>query len=627
MADAGTLSASHTSAPLVRRRLVPPQVWAVGHILVLVEVVFATRRFTFFQDDYVFVAQGRGEIVRDGVIHSQPLTLDYLRDALFEHFSPLARLGFWVIGRTDAPQMWARLVVLALVAGLVVALGILCRVVLGRTLEALLLTMIAGQGLVVVHLAGWTTASLNMVPAVALCSLSFAAAVRYLRDERSSWYAVVSVVLFGFGLLDYELTMFLPVFIGSWFLLCVGPELGFRTTLARIVQSFFYWLAFAVLAAAAALNFKLNYMASGLSKPSAQQFIETLWHSLAQGLFPSVLGVSAVEHGAGIGAVVAMLVWAWLVIVGLIQLGPRFAASIALAFIGWFLCTATLAWGRAAVNTPWVGIDLFYAAVPLLVLVVAVAEALRLPVRVRRRRAEPQLRVVSVLAAVALVSAGLTQAQSRQATDPNGVASAARAFQRTFLRAVSEHGAPAVVSAPVPDIVVLRSFYPYDYISRNVGTLTHNVRWDVADGGPLYRTNAYGELVEVTVAPRARANIARIRESGTERSADGRCHLMRDSTSQITVPFPEPVSGPNLIVHIEGTIDRSSASRPFVVLTDGQRWGATGSLTRWKRGDIHAAMLLTADAITRFGLTGFVPGTRLCLDSVVVGSLVDVPGQ
>jgi hypothetical protein len=603
-------------------------VWWAGHVLVLVEIAVATRRFVFFQDDFVFVSEGRGEILRNGVVHRQPLSLDYLRAALFEHFSPIARLGFWVLGRSDSPQVWARMLVLALVGLLVVCFGILCRSILGRTFEALLLTMIAAQGLVVVHLAAWTTASLNMIPALALCALSLAAAVRFLRDRESRWYAVASLALFGIGLLGYELTMFLPVFIGSWFLLCVGPALGFAAMLSRIRETVTYWATFVVLGGAAAVNFKVNYMASGLPKPTVHEFVATLWHAWWQGLFPSVLGVSAVGHGAGILGLVAVLLWIGFAAAGLLHVGPRILGPIALALVAWLLCTAALAWGRAAINTPWVGIDLFYAAMPLLALVAAVAEALRMAGRTKRRTTDHRLRVVSGLAVVVLTTAGLTQVHSRQATDPNGVASASRAFQRTFLHDVSGHkSAPAVVSAPAPEAVVLRSFYPYNYISRNVGILTDRVRWDTADGGPLYRANLDGRLVPVALTERARANLARIRAFNADRSSNGRCYVMRSSTSRVTARLASPVSGPNLAVRIKGTIDGDSAVRPFVVLPDQRRMSATGTLTQWARGDIRAILAPPTDVITGFGVTGLVPGTSVCFESVVVGSLTDVPGR
>lgn len=625
MDDADSSSAAQLAPPLAQRHLVHPVVWWFGHVVVLVEVIVATRWFAFFQDDYVFLGEGRGDILRDGVVHRQPLTFDYLRGSLFEHFSPLTRLGFWVVGRSDSPQTVARVVVLALVAGLVVALGVLSRTILGRTLEACLLTIVAGQGLVVVHLAGWTTASFNLMPALALCALSFAAGIRYLRDRQSPWYGVASLALFGFGLFDYELTMFLPVFIGCWFLLCVAPELGARAAVGRIVQTFAYWAAFAVLTASAALNFKLNYMQSGLPTPTVGQFVATMWHSWWQGLFPSVLGVSDVDHGAGVAAVVAIAVWGWFATVGLIQLGPRVIGAIALGLLGWVLCTAALAWGRAAINTPWVGIDLFYAAVPLVVLVVAVAEGLRLPRPIRRRRAGGRrARVVSVLGAVALVSGALTQVHGRQATDPNGVASAARNFQLAFLRDVAAHNSPpAVVSAPVPEAVVLGSFFPYNYLSRSVGVLTDRVRWDVADGGPLYRVATDGALVEVGLEPRSQGNLTRLRTVEAERSGRGLCYRLQTSKARLTVPMATPVSGPNLAVRIEGRIDRTSAAKPFLVRSDGERVGATGSLTQWQKGAVRSVMLLTSDSLTAIGLTGFVPGTTICLESVVVGSLVD----
>src|SRR4029077_6803764 len=101
-------------------------------------------------------------------------------EGLFEHFSPVTRFLFWVLGRADDPRLVARIMVLVLVALVAIAFGELTRALLGRTVAALLVAMIAIQALVLTRLAAWTTASFNILPAVAGCTFAFALAVRYL---------------------------------------------------------------------------------------------------------------------------------------------------------------------------------------------------------------------------------------------------------------------------------------------------------------------------------------------------------------------------------------------------------------------------------------------------------------
>lgn len=615
-----------------RRNTVPALAWWLGHAFVVLSVAIATRRFTLFLDDFVFLGQGRGALVSEGAVHEQDLTLDYLREPLFEHFSPITRLLFWLIARTDEPQTWARLLVLALVALLVVSVGLLCRAILGRSLEALLVTMISVQGLVVVRLSSWTTASFNIMLATAACALAFAAAVHYLRHGRSRWYAVASAGCFVVALLDYELAMFFPVFVGVWFLLCVAPSLGLRPTIARLRQTLYYWATLAVLNVAALLNFFLGYRISSLPSPGPGDFFATVWHSLWQGLFPAWVGVW--QTGEGPAPLGVLAVVAWLVVIGLAlwRVGPRILGPVVLGLLGWLMCVGTVAWGRTVINGTFIGVELFYVVLALLPLAVAVCEGIQLASspspsqssvsRGVGHRAPVRWRVPAVLALVTVLTAVSVQVNSRSVTDPNGFASMAREVTTNFLADVdSRDEAPSVVGTPVNAGIALPGFFPYNYSSRSLGLLTDRVSWDTG-GDDLHLVSGSGHLVEVGIAPRRRAwRIDMAGERGAIRQPGTDCFEIAGPDSVVRMPLRRWARGENLVISLEGSIDRDSAVLPSVQAGSG-RAPATGTATQWQEGDLHAVLYPDVGTVRGVYLKGLVADATLCVDALVVGSLV-----
>ena len=53
----------------------------------LASAIWFTRSFYYFQDDFIFIRQAQ----------TSSLSLTYLRDSLFQHFSPVSRLADYVL--------------------------------------------------------------------------------------------------------------------------------------------------------------------------------------------------------------------------------------------------------------------------------------------------------------------------------------------------------------------------------------------------------------------------------------------------------------------------------------------------------------------------------------------------
>ena len=449
----------------------PWWLWSGGLALAFAQVAWASRRAALFQDDFIFLGQARIDGVHDGVVLPTRLTWDYLSKALFEHFSPVTRLLFWTLGKSTDPRLVGRIMVLSLVALVVVAFGELTRAVLGRTIAALLVAMIATQALVLTRLAAWTTASFNILPAVAFTTLSLTLAYRYLHDPTKRAAAAGSVVFYGLAVLDYEFAMLLPLFVLAWFLLCLAPELGRSATIARLRATAVYWISLGIIGVAAAVNYRLNYYIDTLPRGSAGSTLRTLWYSLLQGLFPAILGVYSPTAG-NFGVATVLVCVAWIVIVSAAVVfggGPAVRAVVFGAF-AWLVCNLLLAYGRSAVNGVGIGIELYYAGFPMLFVTLAACEAID---AVRRRRlaaapaasiptflrtVDPSNVVVVVLALGLVASAIGLQANADTLTSVKGVARFAGDFSARFLEDVeSADSPPHVLSLPAPEWSSTRS--------------------------------------------------------------------------------------------------------------------------------------------------------------------------
>jgi hypothetical protein len=597
--------------------------WWVVHVASILLVARANRRFTLFQDDFLFLDQARFAPLAAGRYPDQGLTIEYLGRDLFGHFSPVARLLFWVLGRTGDFQVGAYLMVLGLFSAAVFATGYLLKTILGRSAEAAALLLAVCGGLVLVRLTSWTTASFNMLPAFALGALCLAWAFTFLRGTGGRRYAVASVAAFAAAQLDYELAILLPVIVGTWWLAVRWPELGVRQGLRELRSHLGYWLALAAVGLAAAVNYATNY-ATPLTHPSTAEILATVRHSLLQGLFPASFGVFQPDHGVSALGAAALVLWALVIGVAARHRGARVLGCICVAMVAWLMSVLVLAWGRAAINGVYVGIDLFYAVVPLLGLLVGVAEGIRLPPRepgpIHATRRRAVLLAVAVLASLSVVG---TQLQAARATDANRTQATTREAASNFERGLDRYGAAAtVVSGPVDNLIVWPQLAPYNDFQRSLGVLWPAVRWN-SDGSNLLRVTPSGELVPVDFEPAGSADVARaVAKAGARPKGDGRCWVMRTSRSHIDVPYRgQPPATP--AVTVRAWVSQTTALEPKVIHTQRSSVAATSARTTWVQGEVGAVFMPPVESVESFRFIGLRPGTTLCLDSLEVGSLVD----
>ena len=625
---------------------IPWIAWIVALGIGFGEVAWATRTYGFFQDDFIFLGQGRTLGTSDRGFAQPSLSFDYLTEPLFEHFSPVTRGLFWLAGRFDNPLLAARLIMLVIILGVVVGFAELVRAVLGRTLPAVLLCLIAIQGLVITRLAGWTTAGFNTLPAVACCALSLSLGVRYLRARVRPWVGVASVALFGVACLDYELAMLLPGFLAAWVLAVALADGSLADVQSLVRRTWIYWFAMLIVAVAALVNFRLNYYIDSIPRGTVRSTADTLWFAAWQGLFPGVLGIwNPVPKDFGAGPFVAFAIWLIIVVLVMRAGGRRVVPFIALAGSGWLVFTGLLGYARSTVNGTGIGVELFYAAFPLLILLFGASavvarrrrsfnrsEGSETDGRFARVRAPVDAAAgrvggidVLVLGALVLGSAVMLQVNARSVMSYSGVASASRDFANTFLDDVDSFDRPvAVLSTRVPEHVVFPMFFPYDWASRSIGELTTGVRWNDNSQGDLHRIDAGGSLIPVELSASSEATVVDDPTLSSATALADRAGCFRFDSNVATLRFAigGPVGGDQAVVTFAGTISTDSPVQMTAIGPDVVR-EFNGDLNRWNAGSFFTVHALDATAITEIQIGGLRPAAELCLDSVLVSTIND----
>lgn len=623
-------------------RRIHPALWYGGLLAAVVEVFWATRRVGFFQDDFVFLGQARWSGRTGGEHQATGLTWSYLSEALYEHFSPVTRGLFWFVARFDNVLLAVRIAGLLCIAAVIVGFGSVAKTILGQTVPALLVTLVAAQGLVITRLGAWTTAGFNILPAVACSAVTLSFGIRYLRSPERPLRAVIALGAFVVACADYELAMLLPAFLGLWFVL-VGPvERSVRAAWTALRDRWWFWLSMAVIAGATAVNYRVGYYIGTLPRGTVRSSVKTLWYGAWHGLFPAVVGLwSPLAGNLDVSAIAALLIWVSLVALALWVGRGAVVPALVLAFSGWLIYTALLGYARSAVNTPAVGIELYYAAFPLLILVLGGCETLRLCIERRNTVTLPRWVqrlgarrdggvVTTLLGSLVVLSAVMLQVNAGAVTSVSGVASKARQFERAFLDDVnSVEDNVAVLSDRVPNEVVFAMFYPYNWASASLGELTTGVRWNDASGDDLHRIDADGHLVPVELQPGSTAGPVGNGTTAAPSASGGQtsCFTFAESDRRLRYEFDVPIvhdgsTGLPFVLLLTGEVSSETLAVIEVITETGTFWPVNGDAIEW-RGTFATAHVIDAPAILGLDVTGLRPGTELCLDRVEATTIRD----
>ena len=297
-----------------------PQTWLWG-VSVVLQVACAAllTKFTFFLvDDYEFLRGAR----------TQSLSLAYLREGLYEHFSPVSRLLDKLLV-VLAPGSWvlAHGVELALYAGALLAFAMVMRAILGNGWLAFAFTVVFGQSIFLIRLLYWWTATANILPATLFMLLALWCYLRW-RETGSRTLLAGSFAAYAMALLDFETAILFPVYVAIISLLVLERHPGPRSWAASLWRERWAWAGYMVLDAAAVANYYRFYY-HPVAHPSLPKLVHYLAIALFQTFVPALVGVKysqtpgvAVAAGLAVLSAVAVTLYlrprAWRCLMGFI---------------------------------------------------------------------------------------------------------------------------------------------------------------------------------------------------------------------------------------------------------------------------------------------------------------------
>lgn len=589
---------------------------AVAAIAVLV----VTRGVFLFWDDFVFLAEAR----------ESGLTPAYLADPLFKHFSPVTRLFNWVFVAAVPGHPWVVRAVLGVLAVAVVASVTWLIVVLhGRTTRALVAVAVLAPSLTLVPLAGWWTAGVNIMPALAGFYLAFGAMVQLLRG-RTRWWTAVVLGGAAVGVLDYELPMLLFGYLGLWFLLFaerVVPD-GKPAALRRTAVA---WVGVTAICVAALANYRLNYY-DPVERAGVLESAHALGRGLVRTLLPTALGFHDPRSPAFstfslvLGLVVLAVLLGYLV-------GTRTGTWHGLLFAaaGWVLPTAALVLNRLSLYGVEVVDNAIYFHLPTVLVGVGLLEAWRAPrrptplVRVDLSRVPAAARRAVVALGAAAAVAGWVWSAGPTATYqlPPGASADFEANVRESVGDLLESGERfSVINSSVPLTVVPYGFRPYQRAERVLGVIAPPLDFDDPEP-PYYQVSPTGTLEPVDVQWLVEAEPDDLRVSDARRAeGEGRCFRAGGDTTVRWV-LPEEVHGPGLVLRTLATVDGESSLLVTVKGADTDNFDRANDDEHELRPDEPGVLdTVTASTLTNVRLKDFTPGTQVCVRSVTVGRIV-----
>jgi hypothetical protein len=487
----------------------PDWLWAGMIALQLGAVALLTSYTYFFFDDFLFLQQAR----------TQHFGVSYLRDPLFEHFSPVTRIfNTFLVHVAPGSFALAHGVQLALYTAAILAFALVARTVLGNRWTAFVLTILFGQSVFLIRLLDWWTATANTLPSTVCMLLAIAGYLRW-RIRGSRGWLLLSLGAFAVSLLDYETAMLFPVYLLLISLLVMEDRFSPGAWLEALRRDRWTWLAYGALEILALYNY-YEYYYQKVAKPTLDQLTHYLWIAFVETFVPAIIGIDPEaplrKHAVVIAAAVIVV---GLAVALTLYFRPR-AWRCLLAFVVLFPVTM-LPVGLNRIGQFGVGVaaEVRYQQAVQFMFMVLAAFALstrwggQRPTSDRGRRwvaaHKPSTVMIAAVATVAVVGYGTlyvtsVHAMAKAAREPRE----AHAYIGTFLAGVHHVEAltgrqPDFVDHQVPPNIQFASFTPFNRYDQLFGMFDSKLRIDqIAD--PAYFVTGNGQLLPVHFVVSAR---------------------------------------------------------------------------------------------------------------------------
>lgn len=216
--------------------------------LSVVVMAVVTSDTYFFADDFYLLR----------LAQEKPYSLAYLRQPIYEHFSPVLHTWAAILARWfDGNFTVARLMALLLFAGCVFALNRLLAELFGSTWLSVGLTLVYGLSLFSGRILEWWTTSAHILSCTLLSILTIFFFVRFLRLHNRRWL-VASVVTYAACTLTHERSYLVPGYLVLIVVLFFGTDATLRSGLRRVIRLWWVWLVYGLVWSAALTNYMLG---------------------------------------------------------------------------------------------------------------------------------------------------------------------------------------------------------------------------------------------------------------------------------------------------------------------------------------------------------------------------------
>ncbi|HEY1778213.1 MAG TPA: hypothetical protein VGG41_18800 [Solirubrobacteraceae bacterium] len=632
--------AGATGAHDRRQRWRTPPAWLWGaSVLVQVACAAALTSYTFFfVDDFLFLGQAR----------TQSLSLTYLRENLFEHFSPISRvLDTVLVAVAPGSFVLAHAFELVMYAGALIAFAMVVRWILGNGWIALVMTLLFGQSIFVIRLLNWWTATANILPSTLFMLLALGCYLRW-RESRSGTLLAACLVSYTLSLLDYETAILFPAYLAAITFLVLERDLSPRGWLHTLWRERWVWVGLVVLDAAAIINYYANYYAAA-ARPSLSSVAHYIEIALFQTFIPALVGIKYPAHpGRHTTAIVAATLVVVAAVAVTLYLRPR-AWRCLLAFALVFLLTMLpVALTRIREFGVSIGHVIYYQQSLQFMFLILAALAISprwggqrsrssasrsLRVLALRRPSSGALAVVGVAAAAAYAVLLLTSlsAMSRASWQPRQNSAYVHTYLASDRRLRKITGTePVLVDLKVPKQVLPTPLWPYTTYAHFFALFNPRLRVDKI-AKRIYVIARRGRLVPVRFAADRRGSIERARASdrlgsdsasAPRRSRSLACAAGTRSWLQVPLARPQRMVSlpPDLAYAIQVRFRMPANSWISVKLLAKRRGLGFATVTHfWGRGRGGELLPLQFTGVVR-ELAFHLP-PRACLTNVEFGRL------
>jgi hypothetical protein len=495
----------------------PTWLWPLSIVLQVASAAVITSYTYFFVDDFLFLRQAQVE-------HFGQL---YLREPLFEHFSPVSRVLDTLVVTID-PAGWALAhgMQLGLYAAAIAAFALLLAELGGAGWPAFALTVLFGQSVFLMRLLNWWTATANILPATIGLILVLAGYLKWRRSRSVPWL-LVAFAGFALALLDYEMAMFVPFYLLAITLLVLEDSLSPRAWVATLWRERPAWIGFGVLEILALINFFHRYYFP-MKKPPLGPVLHYMEIAFVQTFVPALFGIRNPQVALGAGhwpIVVVVWIVAAAAVAYTLYTRPRAWRSL-LAFLLVFVITLLpVGLNRVRLFGVNFGAELYYQQSIQVMFFVFACFAVSprwgvrpLPERLRRLGALSPARLgtrrlLAIGGVAVAIYGGLfvvsMVSMRRHTLEPIAAKNYVRTFHASLARFTAATGdRPVLVDLPVTPGLMPAAFLPYNLYSGYLRVVTEHLRFaDIAD--PSYVLDPAGHLLPLTFVALAHGETAR----------------------------------------------------------------------------------------------------------------------